>query len=142
MGHTDDDLGFRPGAALVHLADEMLDHLFGDIEVGNHTVAHRANGLDRARRAAQHHLGILAHCQNLLFAFLGVVGNHRRLVQHDALALDVDKCVGRTKVDRHIGRKQARKCPKHTATALGLFLDYCCPYRQRGQAQAQGLRRI
>ena len=79
-------LGFEKVVPLVHLADEMLDHLFGHVEVGDDAVAHRADRLDAARRAAQHQLGILAHGQNLLLAVLDVIGHDRGLVQHDALA--------------------------------------------------------
>ena len=57
---ADDDLGLGEGRAAVHLADEVLDHLLGDVEIGDHTLAHRADRLDGARRAAQHQLGLLA----------------------------------------------------------------------------------
>ena len=35
--------GEAPG---VHLVDEVAQHLLGDVEVGDHTVAQRADGLD------------------------------------------------------------------------------------------------
>ena len=76
--HADDDLGFGEGRALVHLADEMLDHLFGGVEIGNHTFAHRADRLDAARGAAQHQLGVFAHGQHLFHAVLDVVGDDGR----------------------------------------------------------------
>ena len=44
----------------MNLADEMLDHLFRDFEIGDDAVAHRADRLDVAGRAAQHHLGVVA----------------------------------------------------------------------------------
>ena len=89
----------------MHLADEMLDHFLGAVEIGNHPVAHRADRLDRARRAAQHELGILAHRQNLLFAVLDVIGHDRGFIQHDALAAHVDQRIGRAEVDTHVRRK-------------------------------------
>jgi hypothetical protein len=55
-------------AAVMHLADEVLDHLLGDFEVGDDAVAHRADRLDVAGRAAQHHLGLVADGQDLLLA--------------------------------------------------------------------------
>ncbi len=44
----------------MHLADEVLDHLFRDFEIGDDAVAHRADRFDVAGRAAQHHLGVVA----------------------------------------------------------------------------------
>ncbi len=46
--------GLATAAAIMNLADEVLDHLFRDFKICNHTIAHRANGLNVARRAAQH----------------------------------------------------------------------------------------
>ena len=59
-GHADDDHRIGEGAAVMHLADEVLDHLLGDFEVGDDAVAHRADRFDVAGRAAQHHLGVVA----------------------------------------------------------------------------------
>ena len=56
--HADDHLGIREGLAVVHLADEVLDHLLGDFEVGDDPVAHGADGFHVAGRAAQHLLGL------------------------------------------------------------------------------------
>jgi hypothetical protein len=55
-------------APVVHLADEMLDHLLRHLEIGDHAVAQRADGLDVAGRAAEHQLGLVAHGQDLLLA--------------------------------------------------------------------------
>ena len=49
----------RP-AVLVHLLDEVAQHLLGDVEVGDHTVLEGPDRLDRARRAAQHPLRLEA----------------------------------------------------------------------------------
>jgi hypothetical protein len=45
---------------VVHHADELLEHLLGDGEVGDHAVLHRADRLDVAGHLAQHLLGFLA----------------------------------------------------------------------------------
>ena len=50
----------------MHLADEVLDHLLRDFEIGDDAVAHRADRLDVAGRAAQHHLGVVADGANRL----------------------------------------------------------------------------
>src|SRR3546814_14280075 len=42
------------------LVDEMLEHLFGDLDVSNHPVAQRAQRLDIGGGLAPHRLGIIA----------------------------------------------------------------------------------
>src|SRR5688572_31656190 len=42
------------------LVDEVLDHLLGDIDVGDDSVAQRPDGLDLVRGLAHHQLGIVA----------------------------------------------------------------------------------
>ena len=74
-------------AAVVHLADEMLDHLLGDLEIGDHAVAHGADGGDVAGRAAKHLLGFLADREHLFLAADVGDGDHARLGEHDATAL-------------------------------------------------------
>ena len=79
-------IGRGEAAAVVHLADEMLDHLLRDLEIGDHAVAQRADGGDVARRAAEHLLGLLADREHLLLAAHVGDGDHARLGQHDARA--------------------------------------------------------
>ena len=56
-GHAHDDARMRP-AVLVHLLDEVAQHLLGDVEVGDDAVLERADRGDRAGRAAEHALGL------------------------------------------------------------------------------------
>src|SRR3954468_13066573 len=63
-GHADDDARVRP-AVLVHLLDEVAQHLLGHVEVGDHAVLQRPDGLDRAGRAAEHPLGLDADGMHL-----------------------------------------------------------------------------
>ena len=49
----------------MHPADEVLDHLLGDLEVGDDAVAQGADGLDVAGRAADHLLGLVADGEDL-----------------------------------------------------------------------------
>jgi hypothetical protein len=63
----------------VHHANELLEHLLGDGEVGNHTVFHGSNGFDVAGYFAQHRLGFVANSlQNFLALGSALVadGNH------------------------------------------------------------------
>ena len=78
--------------AVDHLADEVAQHLLGDLEVGDHAVAQRARGGDRRRRAADHPLGVGADGVDL--AGVDVGRDHRRLGDDDPAAADVDERVG------------------------------------------------
>ena len=73
----------------------------------------RADGRDVAGRAAQHHLRLVADGEDLLLALDLGDGDDRRLVQHDAAALDVDQRVGRAEIDRHVGREHAEQSAEH-----------------------------
>src|SRR3954451_17566638 len=75
-GHADHDARVRP-AVLVHLLDEVAQHLLGDVEVGDHAVLERADRGDRPRRAAEHPLGLDADGVDLAGA--RVDRDHRRL---------------------------------------------------------------
>ena len=118
MRHADDDLGFGKGRSFVHLADEMLDHLFGGVKVGNHAFAHRADRLDAAGRPAQHQLGVFAHGEHLFDTVLDVIGDNRRFGQDDALAFYVYQSVSRSEINGHIRRKQTTQIskPRHART--------------------------
>ncbi len=83
-GHADNDARMHQHLAVVRLLNEVVEHLFGDFEVGDHAVLHRLDGHNVAGRAAQHVLGLLAHG----FHFAGVLvdGHNGGLVDHNALA--------------------------------------------------------
>jgi hypothetical protein len=100
-------------AAIVNLGDEVLDHRLGDFEVGDDAVAQRADRLDVARRAAQHHLGLFADGEDLALAALRGERHDRRLVENDAATLHIDQCVGRTEVDPHVCRKEPDDAREH-----------------------------
>jgi hypothetical protein len=89
----------------MHLLDEVAEHLFGDVEVGDHTILERSDGLDRAGRAAEHALGLDPHGVDLAGA--GVHCDDARLAEHDAAPAHVDQGVGRAEVDRHVAATEA-----------------------------------
>ena len=88
--HADDDHRAGEAAPVVDLADEVLDHLLGDLEIGDDAFAQGTDGLDVARRAAEHLLGFVADGENLFLALDLERGDHGRLVENDPPALDVD----------------------------------------------------
>src|SRR4029450_1138996 len=60
-GNADDDARAHKTPSVLRLADEMLKHLFGDFEIGDDTVFHRADGHNIGRCAAEHILGLRAN---------------------------------------------------------------------------------
>ncbi len=79
----------------MNLLDEVLDHLFGHVEVSNNTVTHRADRLDRSWRPAKHQLRVFPNGQYILFAISKMIRNHRRLIQNNAFAFDINQRVRR-----------------------------------------------
>ena len=88
----------------MHLVNEVLDHLLGDIDVGDDAVAKRPDGLDLVGGLAHHQLGVVADRLHLLDAVDGLDGDDRRLIEDDPAAADVDERVGGSKIDRHVVR--------------------------------------
>ena len=103
---------------------QQPDHPLGDVEVGDGPLAQRPDGHDVAGRAADHLPGVLAHGQDVLGPC--VEGDHRRLVEHDALAPRVDEGVGGAEVDgeipSHVAPLARRPCVRrdHSGTAAGV----------------------
>ena len=82
--HADDDSRMHQHLAVVRLLDEVVQHLFGDLEVGDHAILHRLDGNDVAGRAAKHLLGFLA--DRFHFVCVLVDCDNRGLVDNDAFA--------------------------------------------------------
>ena len=89
--------GAGEAAAVVGLADEVLEHLLGHVEVGDDSVLHRPHERQNARRTAQHLLGLGT---DRLDAVALVVHDHdRRLADDDAVRLGEDQGVRGPQVD-------------------------------------------
>jgi len=86
----------------MHLTNEVLDHLFGDFEVGDHTVAERTDSFDIAGRPPKHHFRFVADGKNLLAAFDVCDRHHGRLVQHDSPTFDINQGIRGTQIDSHV----------------------------------------
>jgi len=98
-GNAYDDARMRE-AMLVHLLNEVPEHLLGDIEVGDDSVLQGTNGGDCPRRPTKHPLRFDPDGVNLARALVDC--NHRGLRQDDAAAADVDKGVRSTEVHSHV----------------------------------------
>ncbi len=123
----------------MHLADEMLDHFLRHLEIRNHAVAHRADRLDIAGGAPQHHLGVVADGTNLFLSSAIDRGDDRRLVENDAAPLDVHQGVRGAEVDRHIARQCAEKTAEHVNLPFLFFPMALRPRRFQAPAQSPGL---
>ena len=129
--HADDDARMRP-AILMDLLDEVPEHLLGHLEVGDDAVLEGPDGLDVARRAAQHALGLDADRVHLAGAL--VDRDDRWLGEHDAATAHVDERVGRAEVDGHVA----------AAERAEIVEDAHCGVAERGatRANAPGCRAI
>src|SRR5207253_998487 len=85
------------------LADEVAQHRLGDEVVGDDAVAHRTADDDAAWRSPEHLSGVRAYGDNTVVC--SRVGHHRRLVEDNALALDVHQHVGCAKIYADVLRK-------------------------------------
>ena len=92
-------------AVLVHLLDEVAEHLLGDVEVGDDAVLQRADRGDRSRRAPEHALRLDADRVHLARAL--VDRDDRRLGENDAAAAHVDERVRGAEVDGHVAAAEA-----------------------------------
>jgi hypothetical protein len=131
--HADHDLRAHKGPPIMHLADEMLDHFLGDLEIGDDAVSHRADRLDIAGGATEHHLGRVADGFDDLLAVAYLERDDGGLVQDDPPAFDIDEGVGGAEIDRHVGRNHAEetaechRCrgPNREETDFVLFRGLC-----------------
>jgi hypothetical protein len=102
----------------MHLLDEVTQHLFGDVEVGDDAVLERPDRGDRAWGAAQHPLRFDPDGVDLAVA--RVDRHHGGLRQHDAATAYVDERVGRAEVDRHVAAAKSIDAAEKTHVRLGI----------------------
>ncbi len=104
----------------------MLDHLFGDINIGDDTISERADRLDIMRRFAHHELCLIAGGLDASGAVNCLQRNDGRFIQHNATVTDMDDRIHRAKVDGHVlgrGGEYAGHFHVRNITFLGLFWD-------------------
>jgi hypothetical protein len=99
----------------VHLVDEVLQHLLGVGEVGDDAVLHGPDRSDVAGGAAEHVLRFDTDGDDDLAAPRRFVldSHHGGLVQHDALAADIDQGVGRSQVDGKVAGEVPAEAFEH-----------------------------
>ena len=104
----------------MHHLDELLDHLLGDHEVGDHAVLHGTDGLDIAGHLAQHGLGFAADSLDHLLAVGAAFvtdRNHRRFVQNNALVSGENQGVSCAKVNGKVGGEVPTESSEHSGSS-------------------------
>ncbi len=94
------------------LADEVLDHLLGDFDVGDHAVAKRPDRLNRFGCLAQHQLGFVSYGPHASDAIDRFDCDDRRFVKDDAFFANVHERVHGTEIDGQIVLGQAQQAEK------------------------------
>ena len=97
-----DQIAEHPALA-VHLMNEVLDHLFGHIDVGNNAVTQRPDRLDAVGSLAHHELCVIAYCLDALDPVQGLNRDNGRFAEHATLPFYINKGIGRAEVNREIG---------------------------------------
>ena len=76
------------------LSDEVLEHLFSQVKMGNNPISHRFDGNDVHRRAAQHLLGLMSDRFHLT---VGSVNSHNgRFIDNDSPSPSINEGIGGT----------------------------------------------
>ena len=119
--HTDDHARVRK-AVLVHLLDEVAQHLLRDVEVGDDAVLERTDRRDRARRAPEHAFRLDTDGVDVAGAL--VDRDDGRLGENDAPAANVDERVCGAEVDGHIAAAEAGESvePAHGRSSVALIV--------------------
>ncbi len=80
--------------------NKMLQHHFGGVKVGDHAIPQGTHGNNIARCPPQHPLRLFAHSQRRARSL--VDRDDGGLLEHNASACHIDKCIGSTQVNTHI----------------------------------------
>jgi hypothetical protein len=95
--------------------------LLGDLEIGDHAVPERTNGLDVGRGFTEHSLGFGAKRSD--FSRTSIQRYDTGLTKNNALALHIHQGVRRSQIDSHIIGKKTEKEVKHVyVVAFPAFL--------------------
>ena len=82
----------------MYLRDKVLQHFFGHLKVGNHTIFQRANRLNIARGSTQHALRFGAHCLNRFLPIVNTDGDNRWLVKNDPAFFYINQRIGSAQI--------------------------------------------
>ena len=122
---ADDDAGFKDQCLADGLADEVAQHVFRRVVVGDDAVAQRMVGVDVTRRPPQHSLGFAADGDN--FIFHRIDGNDGRFIDDNAPVLDEHDDIGRSQVDSDIAAEPVGQKERVGLFRLYSFLSFLLP---------------
>ena len=86
----------------MHRANEMLQHLFSDIEVSDDAIAHRPNSSNILWGTPKHAFGVLSKGFNSFWATWSAIltdGDNGWFIENYASTASVYQCIGSTKID-------------------------------------------
>ena len=111
-GNTDHHPRSRASShLLLGLVEEVPQHQFNRIEVGDDPVPQRTDDRDVARRSTEHLPGLGAHGQRLVGG--AIYGHDGRLGDYHPLLLDMHERRGGTEINRQVRREEAEHGAQH-----------------------------
>src|SRR5438093_405076 len=102
----------------MRLPNEMLDHGFSRVEIGNNAAAQRPYRANITGRTSHHLASLLADSEHAAFPPLLDDRHNGGFIQHDVATAHIDQRVGRTEVDGDVFRQGAEETRKHDRTRL------------------------
>src|ERR1700684_1234446 len=100
-GNTDDDSWVHQDSAVMSFLNKIREHLFGNLEVGDHTVFHGLDGHDVSGGSSQHFPRFTPDGDN--FSTIFIDGDDGRLVYDNPLSACKDQRIGSTEIDGQVG---------------------------------------
>ncbi len=76
------------------LLNEVFEHLFSQVKMGNHPISHRFDGNNIHRRAAHHLLGPVSDCFH--FTVDSVNGHNGRFIDNNSSSPGINEGIGST----------------------------------------------
>src|SRR4051812_23060799 len=92
----------------MHLLDEVLEHSFDHIKVGDYAIFKGANGYDMAWGLADHGLSLSTHSIGTVTILL-INGDDRGLGHDDTFPSHMNKGICRAEVDAQVTAEQAEQ---------------------------------
>ncbi len=124
LGCTTGDTDQHTGAGfeetvLMHLADKVLQHLLGDIEVCDYAVFQWADRNDITGGTTQHALRFgTDRCNRFVATPLFTDGDYRGFIENNSLIAHINQCVSGSQIDREIVGKHSEQASKHLNSLL------------------------
>src|SRR4030095_15838251 len=111
-GNAYDNAWAHPASSVVRLPNEVLKHLLGYFEIGDHSVFHWPDGNNVARRATKHLLGVDTNGFDLICRL--IYSKDGGFTDNDAAPFGVNQRVRRSEINSQIvGAKAGKQRKRH-----------------------------